>query len=117
MTWVITKLCIDCLDSSCVKVCPVDCIYELKTEDEKYRKQLFIHPEECINCGACEPECPWNAIYEESEVPEIFQEDIQINAQVFKDHTTDEFTTNVTPIKQKPTPEDVEENKKKWGFS
>jgi ferredoxin len=116
MTWVITKLCIDCMDTACVAVCPVDCIYELKTEDPKYQKQLFIQPDECINCSACEPECPWEAIFEDSAVPEIFQEDTEINAQVFKDHTPDEFTTKPTPIKEKPTPEEIAENKKKWGY-
>jgi len=116
MTWVITKLCIDCKDTACVEVCPVDCIYELKTEDPKYQKQLFIQPDECINCAACEPECPWEAIFEDSSVPEIFQEDTEINAQVFRDHTPDEFTTKPTPIKRKPTPEEIEENKKKWGY-
>ena len=50
MTYVIAEPCIGIKDRSCVDVCPVDCIYE--GED-----QLYIHPDECIDCGACEPEC------------------------------------------------------------
>ena len=117
MTWVITKLCIDCKDTECVAVCPVDCIYDLTVPDEKYTNQLYIHPGECIDCSACEPACPWLAIFQDSAVPEIFQEDIQRNAQVFEDHAAQDFTTTPTPIKKHPTPEEVAENKKKWGYS
>ena len=56
MTYVITEPCIGTKDRSCVDVCPVDCIHE--GED-----MLFIDPEECIDCGACEPECPVEAIF------------------------------------------------------
>ena len=77
MAWVITRLCRDCVDMSCVEVCPVDCIYQYKGEDtETFPNQLFIDPEECINCGVCEPECPWEAIFEDEQVPEVFQADI-----------------------------------------
>ena len=54
MTYVIAEPCIGTMDRGCVDVCPVDCIYE--GED-----QLYIHPDECIDCGACEPECPVSA--------------------------------------------------------
>ncbi|HEU4558886.1 MAG TPA: ferredoxin, partial [Longimicrobium sp.] len=50
MPYVITEPCIGTKDGSCVEVCPVDCIYE--SED-----QYYINPDECIDCGACEPEC------------------------------------------------------------
>lgn len=63
MTYIITQPCIGVKDASCVDVCPVDCIYE--AED-----QYFIHPEECIDCGACVPECPVDAIFVDYEVPE-----------------------------------------------
>jgi ferredoxin len=56
MPYVITEPCIGTKDASCVEVCPVDCIYE--GED-----QYYIHPDECIDCGACEPECPVTAIF------------------------------------------------------
>ena len=73
MPWTITRLCIDCIDTGCVSVCPVDCIYEYVGDDrETFPNMLYIHPDECIDCGACEPECPWQAIFEEPAVPEIF---------------------------------------------
>ena len=71
MTWIITRLCRDCLDTECVTVCPVDCIYRYKGDDhESFPNQLYINPDECIDCSACEPACPWTAIFEEDEVPE-----------------------------------------------
>ena len=52
MTWVITKLCLDCKDTECAEVCPVDCIYEMKVDDEEFTKNmLYIHPGECITCS------------------------------------------------------------------
>jgi ferredoxin len=115
MTWVITRLCRDCVDESCVEVCPVDCIYRYDGEDdETFPNQLYIDPEECINCGVCEPECPWEAIFEDEQVPEIFQEDISINAKIidFKE----EFSVPDPDEKPKPTPDQVEANKEKWGY-
>jgi ferredoxin len=115
MAWVITKLCQDCVDMSCVEVCPVDCIYEYKGDDRStFPNQLYIDPEECINCGVCEPECPWEAIFEDEQVPEIFQSDIDKNAKIvdFKDH----FEVSEVIEKPKPTHEQVAENKKKWGY-
>ena len=61
MPYVITEACIGVKDKSCVDVCPVDCIYEGPN-------MLFIHPDECIDCGACEPECPVTAIFPEEAV-------------------------------------------------
>jgi NAD-dependent dihydropyrimidine dehydrogenase PreA subunit len=54
-------------------VCPVDCIYE--ADD-----QVFINPDECIDCGLCEPECPVNAIFVDTDVPENFKKYIELNA-------------------------------------
>lgn len=116
MAWVITRLCRDCVDMSCVEVCPVDCIYEYKGNDrETFPNQLFIDPEECINCGVCEPECPWEAIFEDEQVPEVFQADIDLNAKIV-DHKSSFEVSEVTE-KPKPTPDQVEENKKKWGYA
>ncbi len=118
MPWVITKLCLDCKDTECAEVCPVDCIYELQVEDENFSKNmLYIHPAECIDCAACEPACPWQAIYEDSQVPALFSADIELNAKVFEVHPPDDFTTEVTPISKNPTPEDIAANKAKWGFA
>jgi len=80
MTYVITEPCIGVKDRACVDVCPVDCIYE----DEK---MLYIHPDECIDCGACEPECPVNAIFPEEDVPENQKEYTAINKDIFNSDT------------------------------
>lgn len=118
MPWVITKLCLDCKDTECAEVCPVDCIYELQVDDENFSKNmLYIHPAECIDCAACEPACPWQAIYEDSQVPALFNADIELNAKVFEVHSPEDFTTEVTPISKNPTPEDIAANKAKWGFA
>ena len=63
LTYVIVEPCIGTKDQSCVEVCPVDCIYDAGDH-------FMINPEECIDCGACEPECPVEAIYPEDEVPD-----------------------------------------------
>jgi NAD-dependent dihydropyrimidine dehydrogenase PreA subunit len=63
VTYVIAEPCIDVKDRSCVDVCPVDCIHEIG-------RMLVIDPDECIDCGACEPECPVEAIYPEDAVPD-----------------------------------------------
>jgi NAD-dependent dihydropyrimidine dehydrogenase PreA subunit len=79
MTWIIMEPCIDVRDRACVDVCPVDCIYEIDDDgksvhgvqaDPGREKMLYIHPEECIDCGACEPVCPVDAIVIDEEVPE-----------------------------------------------
>ena len=65
MTYIITTPCGDVQDQSCVEVCPVDCIYFDEGED----RMLYIQPDECIDCGACEPACPVTAIFAEDDVP------------------------------------------------
>ena len=62
MTYVVTEACIRCKYMDCVEVCPVDCFYEGEN-------MLVIHPDECIDCGVCEPECPVEAIIPDSEPP------------------------------------------------
>ena len=65
MPFIITDPCIDTKDTACVDVCPVDCIHPRKDEPEFAQStMLYIHPEECIDCGACVPACPVAAIYE-----------------------------------------------------
>lgn len=86
MTYIIAEPCVDVMDRACVDVCPVDCIYELdKTQlqegDPAYKQMLYIHPTECIDCGACEPECPPQAIFAESETPSKWAEYIDYNYQ------------------------------------
>ena len=88
MPFVITEPCISTCDQACVEVCPVDCIQPAdgypKGEDIT-NKQLYIDPDACIDCYACVPECPVDAIFEEQDVPEEWQKYIQINADHFAD--------------------------------
>lgn len=76
MTYVIGEPCIDVLDRGCVDECPVDCIYEGS-------RALYIHPDECIDCGACEPVCPVTAIYYEDDLPQEFEPYLEDNARFF----------------------------------
>ena len=88
MTYIIAEPCVDVMDRACVDVCPVDCIYEvddteLSEGDDAHKQMLYIHPEECIDCGACEPECPVEAIFPEDEVPDKWAEYTPINYVAF----------------------------------
>lgn len=78
MPYVICEPCVDVMDRACVDVCPVDCIHEAPEQ-----KMLLIHPEECIDCGACEPECPVEAIFEDVDVPDEWKDYIEKNASYF----------------------------------
>ena len=108
MTYVITEPCIGVKDRACVDVCPVDCIYE--GED-----QLYINADECIDCGACEPECPWQAIFEEAAVPTVFTDDVKLNAAMVD--ARDSFEVSPHEEKPKPSAEEIEANKKKWSWA
>jgi NAD-dependent dihydropyrimidine dehydrogenase PreA subunit len=95
MAFIITEPCRGVCDTSCVEVCPVDCIHgPLSVEEidalkldgreaELANIQLYIDPFICIDCGACEPECPVEAIFEEDDVPGEWTEYIQANAAFF----------------------------------
>ncbi len=79
MSYIIGNKCVSTCDTACVTVCPVDCIHgpikidgggsevQNMTKEELKGKQLYINPEECIDCGACVPECPVDAIYDSEE--------------------------------------------------
>ncbi len=85
MTYVITQPCIGVKDASCVDVCPVDCIHPAQNEEGfEEAEMLYINPDECIDCGACEPACPVTAIFEESATPDEWKQYIKINADFFK---------------------------------
>ena len=84
MAYIIAEPCIGTCDASCVEVCPVDCIHPADGQDDPADKQLYIDPDECIDCAACVPECPVDAIFEESELPEKWANFIEINANYFK---------------------------------
>jgi len=77
MTYIIAEPCIDIKDLSCVDVCPVDCIHE-------FDRILIIDPEECIDCGACEPECPVEAIFPEDALPEKWNDFVKINYRLWR---------------------------------
>jgi ferredoxin len=74
MTFVVTENCFECRYTDCVSVCPVDCFHG----DDK---MLYIHPEECIDCGACVPECPVQAIYAEYDLPDELKKWKDVNAE------------------------------------
>lgn len=76
MTYVIALPCVDVKDRACVDECPVDCIYEGP-------RSLYIHPDECVDCGACEPVCPVEAIYFEDDLPSEYAEWYEINVHFF----------------------------------
>lgn len=85
MAYVITEACIGTKDTACVDVCPVDCIHPTSSSDQYDEvDQLYIDPDECIDCGACEPECPVEAIYPEEDVPDQFQSYIEKNADWYR---------------------------------
>lgn len=75
MTFVVTENCIKCKYTDCVDVCPVDCFYEGPNF-------LVINPDECIDCALCEPECPAEAIFAESDLPEEQRHFIALNAEL-----------------------------------
>ena len=85
MTYVICEPCIDVKDTACVDVCPVDCIHPTADNTEFFddEPQLYIDPEECIDCNVCEPDCPVEAIYDDGSVPEEWEHFLEINADFF----------------------------------
>lgn len=95
MAFIVTDNCIRCKFTDCVEVCPVDCFYEGPNF-------LTINPDECIDCGLCEPECPAKAIFEESEVPDDQKHFIALNTELAA------LWPNIN--KKKPAPDDGE----KW---
>ncbi len=75
MTYIVTDNCIRCKYTDCVEVCPVDCFYEGPNF-------LVIHPDECIDCGLCEPECPAEAILHEDDLSPEQDKFYQLNAEL-----------------------------------
>jgi ferredoxin len=76
VTYTIAQPCVDIKDKSCIEECPVDCIYE-------GARMLYIHPDECVDCGACEPVCPVEAIYYQDDLPDHWSTFTQHNADFF----------------------------------
>ena len=85
MAFVITQPCIGTKDTACVEVCPVDCSHPVPIERPvRGVAQLYIDPDKCIDCGACEPECPVDAIFPEEDVPEEWASFIEKNADWYR---------------------------------
>ena len=90
MTFVVKEQCIKCKYTDCVEVCPVDCFYEGPN-------MLVIHPDECIDCALCEPECPVEAIVSEDDLREEDQDYLELNAELA------EIWPNITEMKEAPS--------------
>lgn len=90
MTYVIAQPCVDVLDRGCVDACPVDCIYE-------GGRSLYIHPEECVDCGACESVCPVEAIYFLEDLPDEWADYARANVEFFADLGSPEGATALGP--------------------
>ena len=78
MTYVIAQPCVDVKDKACIEECPVDCIYEGE-------RSLYIHPSECVDCGACDPVCPVEAIYYSDDVPDEWADYVRANVEFFEE--------------------------------
>jgi ferredoxin len=84
LAYVIAEPCIGTKDNSCVEVCPVDCIHPTPDEpDHEAAEQLYIDPDECIDCDACVEACPVDACFAEDQLPEEWSKYIEINAQYY----------------------------------
>ena len=92
MAFIITDPCIGTKDTACVDVCPVDCIHPRKDEPEfEQTPMLFIHPDECIDCGACVPACPVTAIYDSPDSTPASQKDLIEANSVYRAGDADSF--------------------------
>jgi ferredoxin len=114
MAYVITRLCRDCKDLGCVDVCPKDCILEHRPTGgvSELPNQLFIDPDECIDCDACVHECPWEAIFPDVEVPPDFAPDVALNAIVRT--RREEFHEPERVVKEAPDADAVRANRARW---
>jgi len=90
MAYVIAEPCIGVKDTACLDMCPVDCIRPTKDEGTfEGAPQLYIHPVDCIDCGACVPVCPVSAIYLAEELPSQWEHFAQVNASWFEAANTE----------------------------
>lgn len=93
MTHVVAQPCSGCRYTDCVVVCPVECFYEGE-------QMLYIHPEECIDCEACVPECPVEAIFHEDNLPEEWSSFLELNAEMAE--KSEVITEQKTPLADRP---------------
>lgn len=106
MTYVVTENCVDCKFTDCVSVCPVDCFYEA----DNY---LVIDPDDCIDCSACVPECPVEAIYADDELPEEQTDWLRVNAE--KSAELKEAGSEPITVAKQPLPT-ADEKKQRLGL-
>ena len=86
MAYIICEPCVGIKDTACADVCPVDCIHPRKDEPEyESAEMLYIHPDECIDCGACVPACPVEAIFSLDETPDRWADYIVRNASYYRE--------------------------------
>ena len=104
MAYVVADPCIKCKYTDCVEVCPVNCFYE-------GANFLVINPDECIDCGACEPVCPTKAIYPESDLPDKYAEYKTLN-----DKYSREWPNIAEKREPLPTAEDFKDKQDKRGL-
>ncbi len=102
MAYVVAEPCIKCKYTDCVAVCPVDCFYEGEV-------MLVIHPEDCIECGACQSECPVEAIFHEDELPEKWGDYVELNARFCEEWP--EITEQKDPMDTAEEFKDVDEKR------
>nr|WP_110208377.1 ferredoxin [Nocardioides daejeonensis] len=95
MTFVIGAPCIDVMDRSCIEECPVDAIYE-------GTRMLYIHPLECIDCGACDPVCPTEAIVPDRRMPDAFIPFRDAARDLFKDEEYSGGGSTIGPVLDPP---------------
>ena len=95
MTYVIAQPCVDVKDKACIEECPVDCIYEGS-------RSLYIHPDECVDCGACEPVCPVEAIFYEDDTPEEWKDYYKANVEFFDELGSPGGASKLGPDRARP---------------
>lgn len=88
MTFVITEACVDVMDRACVDQCPVDCI-------QSGGRMLYINPDQCIDCGACEPACPQGAIFADYNLPAPLEAYRSVNAEFFSGSRGDDGSAGI----------------------
>jgi len=103
MAFIVAEPCIKCKYTDCVDVCPVDCFHE-------GANMLTIDPDECIDCGACEPECPTSAIFSEDDLPEKWSEYVELNKRLSADWPV--ISSKKDPMPEAEEFKDVDDKRK-----
>jgi ferredoxin len=110
MPHVVTGRCVDCRYTDCCTVCPVDCFYEIHEP-----AMLVIDPDTCIDCELCVPECPINAIYPESELPDCYKDWVDKNKDLFA--AGKQTSEKVDPLPSALALAEIQNRERSAGFS